>query len=92
MGYLSGLTGARPMCDGVQRVFGCGKPRTLGCMVLWVRKLCALGCMVFRCALAPVSVRGFCGPCRGFATLVYDIAPGVAVLFFLDGKTGLLTP
>ena len=50
----SGLVGVRPMCDGVQRVFGCGKPR-------------ALGCMVFGCVLARVCVRGFCGPCRRFS-------------------------
>ena len=49
----SGLAGARLVCDGVQRVFGCGKRR-------------ALGCIVFGCALARVYVRGFCGPCRGF--------------------------
>ena len=63
-------------------------------MVLWVRKPCALGCMVFGCALALawVCVIGFCGPCCVFATLICDIAPGGAILFVLVGKTGLLTP
>ena len=65
----SGLTCARPVCDGVQRVFGCGKPHALGCMVLWVGKLCALERMIFWCTVALVCVRGIYGPCSGFCNV-----------------------
>ena len=48
----SGLAGARPVCDGVQRVFGCGKLRALGCTVFMSGKTACVGVHGFGCVLA----------------------------------------